>query len=179
MRLAFTIDVSVACPGWKEVCPGVEGLVRHAGERALQRGFVASGLEWREPVELGITLADAAEERRLNRDYRGEDKPTNVLAFPAWKTETSVPLGAPILLGDVVLGFEVLLREAAEHRKPLADHLMHLTVHGVLHLLGFDHATPIEAEAMESLEKAILAEMGVPDPYRDTMSLSEPVAVQK
>jgi probable rRNA maturation factor len=179
MRSPVTIDVSVACPGWREACLDVEGLVRDVGEHALRRGIVASGLEWRGPLELGITLADAAEQQRLNRNYRGEDRPTNVLAFSAWEAETSPPSGAPVLLGDVVLGFEVLLREATEQAKPFADHLIHLTVHGVLHLLGFDHLTATEAEVMESLERAILTEMGVPDPYRDTMSLSEPAPVQK
>lgn len=76
---------------------------------------------------------------------------------------------APVLLGDVVLAFETVAREADEQGKPLADHLSHLTVHGVLHLLGYDHATPAEAGIMEALETAILAQLGVPDPYRDTI----------
>jgi probable rRNA maturation factor len=177
MRSPVTIDVSVAYPGWGEACSDVESLVRNAAERALGRGIVASGLEWRGRVELGIRLADAAEQQRLNRDYRGKDEPTNVLAFPAWEAGTSPPSGAPMLLGDVVLGFEVVSCEAAGQAKPFADHLRHLTVHGVLHLLGFDHLTATEAEVMESLERAILTEMGVPDPYRDTMSLSEPAPV--
>ena len=167
------------CTGWEEVCPGAEGLVRDAAEHALQRGLTGCGVAWQGPVEFGVTLADAAEQQRLNRDYRGQDTPTNVLAFPAWEAGTSAPSGAPVLLGDVVLALEVLRREAAEQRKPFADHLMHLTAHGVLHLLGFDHLTPSEAEVMESLERTILTEMGVPDPYRDTMSLSEPAPVQK
>jgi probable rRNA maturation factor len=178
MYLACTIDVSVACPGWTRLCPPAESLARGAAELALARGTRALGLAWRGPVELGITLADAAGQQQLNRDYRGLDKPTNVLAFPAWEVGTRLPPGAPVLLGDVVLALEIVAQEAAEQTKPLADHLAHLTVHGVLHLLGYDHLTQGEAATMESLERAILAELGVPDPYRDTMSSIELAAVQ-
>jgi probable rRNA maturation factor len=83
-----------------------------------------------------------------------------------------------VLLGDVVLAVETMAQEAAEQKKPLADHLVHLTVHGVLHLLGYDHLTQAEVTAMESLERSILAELGVPDPYRDTMPSTEPAQVQ-
>jgi probable rRNA maturation factor len=92
-----------------------------------------------------------------------------VLAFPAWEPGAEIPPGAPLLLGDVVLALETVAREAMEQGKPLADHLSHLIVHGVLHLLGYDHATEAEAVAMESLETSILASLGVPDPYRGTM----------
>ncbi len=81
----------------------------------------------------------------------------------------AIPPGAPLLLGDVVLAFETAAREADEQGKPLSDHLSHLIVHGVLHLLGYDHATEAEAVAMELLETSILASLGVPDPYRGTM----------
>ena len=103
-------------------------------------------MEWRRwrmapatPVELGMILADAAEQQRLNREYRGQDAPTNVLAFPAWRVRAHAAPGRADLLGDVVLAFETVVREAAEQGKPVADHLRHLVVHGVLHLLGFDH----------------------------------------
>jgi probable rRNA maturation factor len=78
-----------------------------------------------------------------------------------------------------VLALETVVQEAAEQEKPIGDHLIHLTVHGVLHLLGYDHLTHLEAAAMESLERSILAELGVPDPYRDTMSPIEPAEVQQ
>jgi probable rRNA maturation factor len=136
------------------------------------------GLAWRGAVELGITLGDAANQQQLNRDYRGLDAPTNVLAFPVWEPGTRLPPGAPVLLGDIVLALETVAQEAAEQEKPIGDHLVHLTVHGVLHLLGYDHLTQVEATAMESLERSILAELGVPDPYRDTMSSIEPAEVQ-
>ena len=92
-----------------------------------------------------------------------------MLAFSAADPASPLPAGAPLLLGDVVLAFETVRREAAEQQKPLADHLRHLVVHGVLHLLGYDHAEPAAAEAMEAREIAILAELGVPNPYRDTI----------
>jgi len=108
------------------------------------------------PAELSIVLADDALVRTLNRDWRAKDKPTNVLAFP----------NAAPLLGDVVLAFETCAAEAAAQGKPLADHLSHLVVHGVLHLAGHDHGHAREARIMEDLERRILAAAGIPDPYR-------------
>jgi probable rRNA maturation factor len=116
-----------------------------------------------------ITLADDDTQRALNRTWRGKDTPTNVLAFPIADPAMPVPPGAPLLLGDIVLAFETVRREAAEQDKPLADHLRHLVVHGVLHLLGYDHENAADAATMEAREIAILAELGVPNPYRDTM----------
>jgi len=118
------------------------------------------------PVAVDITLTDDAEQRCLNRDWRGKDAPTNVLAFPG---DGPVAPGAPRILGDVVLALSTIRREAAEQEKPFADHLRHLVVHGVLHLLGHDHDDPRAAAAMERREISILAELGVPDPYRDTI----------
>jgi probable rRNA maturation factor len=178
MDLICTIDVAPVCAAWRRVCPAFESLVRDAAELALMRGAAASGCMWRGPVELSIVLADAAEQQGLNRDYRGVDAPTNVLAFPAWEPGTGLPAGAPVLLGDVVLALETLMREAAEQNKPLADHLRHLVVHGVLHLLGYDHVTQTEAMVMERLEKSILAELRVRDPYPDTLASNESVSVQ-
>jgi probable rRNA maturation factor len=173
MDLISTIDVRSSCAGWGRACPAAESLARDAAEAALAHGMAASGRPRETAVELGINLVDAAEQQRLNRDYRGHDVPTNVLAFSALETSVPVPPGAPVLLGDVVLALEIVAREAAEQDKPFADHLRHLVVHGVLHLLGYDHLTQAEAAIMEPLEKSILAELGVPDPYRDTMSSIE------
>lgn len=174
MCSGFTIEVALTSSGCSEGCPDAESIVRRTAEIALLRGAAASRLVWPGPVEISIVLADATEQRSLNRDYRGKDAATNVLAFPAWTPGAEVPTGAPILLGDVVLSFETIVREAAEQEKPFTDHLRHLVVHGVLHLLGYDHAKLPEAAAMELLEQSILAEMGVPDPYRDPMSFIEP-----
>ena len=178
MNLACTIEVALPSAGWTRLCPAAGSLARRAAELALARGTTALGLAWQGDVELGISLADDANQQQLNRDYRGRDKPTNVLAFPVWEPGTRVPPRAPVLLGDVVLALETVAQEAAEQEKPIGDHLVHLTVHGVLHLLGYDHLTHLKAAAMESLERSILAELGVPDPYRDTMSSIEPAAVQ-
>ena len=178
MDPACTIDVAVACTSWTRLCPRAESLARGAAELALARGTITLGLAWQGPVELGITLGDAANQQQLNREYCGLDKPTNVLAFPVWEPGTRLPPGAPVLLGDVVLAFETAAQEAAEEKKPIADHLVHLTVHGVLHLLGYDHLSQADAAIMESLERSILTELGVPDPYRETMSSIEHAAVQ-
>jgi probable rRNA maturation factor len=169
MDLLPTIDVTSTCVGWGRAYPAAEELARETAGLALAHGMAASASAWPERVELGVTLTDAAEQQRLNRRFRGLDAPTNVLAFSAWQTETPVPSDAPLLLGDVVLAFETVAREADEQGKPFVDHLRHLVVHGVLHLLGFDHLTAAEAVAMESLETSILAEMAVPNPYRDSV----------
>jgi probable rRNA maturation factor len=167
MELICTIDVALNCTGWSRFCPAAERLAGGAARLALGDGMAASRLTPAAPVELCIILADADEQQRLNRDYRGLDLPTNVLAFPAWAPGTPNPPDVPILLGDVVLAFETVLREAAEQEKSLGDHLSHLVVHGVLHLLGFDHLTATDADRMEALETSILAKLGIADPYRD------------
>jgi probable rRNA maturation factor len=105
-----------------------------------------------------ILLTDDATVRELNARFRQKDAATNVLSFPA-------PKNPERHLGDLALAYGVCAREAAEQGKPIAHHLMHLTVHGVLHLLGYDHMRDDEAEAMEGLERAVLAGLGVPDPY--------------
>ncbi len=119
-----------------------------------------------ELVRVTVLLADDATVQALNRTWRGKDKPTNVLSFPA--ADQPLPPGAPQPLGDVVLAYDTLLRESAEQSKPLSHHLAHLLVHGTLHLLGQDHETgEAQADAMEALEVAVLATLGIPDPYAD------------
>jgi probable rRNA maturation factor len=167
--LTATIDIAAPCSAWRQVCPAAEELARAATGLALARGKAGFGIAPRTAVEIAVRLADDAVQQQLNRDWRGVDRPTNVLAFRAWEPGAPIPIGAPLLLGDVVLAFETVVREAEEQGKPLADHLSHLVVHGVLHLLGYDHATEAEAVTMESLETSILARLGVPDPYRGTM----------
>jgi probable rRNA maturation factor len=172
MEPISTIDISFPCPDWKRVCPDAERLADVAARLALPHAPTTSMPLAQ--IELAITLADDAELRRLNRRYRGLDMPTNVLAFPAWEAGSQLPPGAPLLLGDVVLGFETVAHEAAEQGKSLVEHLSHIVVHGVLHLLGYDHQTEAEAEAMRAVERSILAELGMPDPYGDTTSSTEP-----
>lgn len=112
-----------------------------------------------------LALADDALARDLNRRFRGKDKPTNVLSFPSGEEATP---GVP--LGDIVVARETVEREATLDGKPFDHHLMHLVVHGMLHLLGYDHESEAEAEAMERLETAALAELGLPDPYADPVA---------
>ena len=114
-------------------------------------------------ADIAIRVVDEREGRSLNHHYRGKDYATNVLSFPA-----ELPEGVTLpLLGDLVICAPVVAREAAEQGKPLNAHYAHLTVHGVLHLLGLDHEDAREAEAMEAIERAILADLGHADPYSD------------
>src|SRR5688572_26503932 len=128
------------------------------------RKWVAAALAGRiREADLAIRVVGTKEGRALNRHYRGKDYATNVLSFPA-----ELPEGVRLpLLGDIVLCAPVIAREAREQKKPLAAHYAHLTVHGTLHLLGWDHDDAREAECMERLERTILAEMGIEDPYAE------------
>ena len=157
-RLA--VDVAEPSLLWREHLPEADAISAAAARAALAAETTPA-----EPTELSIVLGNDEMLRGLNRQWRGQDKPTNVLSFPALDA-TPAPLGAPRLLGDVVLAFETVAAEAAAQGKPLADHLRHLVVHGVLHLLGYDHEADADAQRMEASEIAILAGLGVPDPYR-------------
>ncbi|MDE2227530.1 MAG: rRNA maturation RNase YbeY [Alphaproteobacteria bacterium] len=156
---SVTIDVTERAAAWRRALPKAAAICRTAAAAALER---AGGK--RAGTELSIVLADDALVADLNRTYRGIAKPTNVLSFSC-----SEPAGAsarPRLLGDVVLAYGTIAREARAQRKSLGDHLAHLVVHGVLHLLGFDHERAAEARRMERLEVEALAGLGIADPYR-------------
>ena len=130
------------------------------------RRWVTAALAGRiREADLAIRVVGTKEGRALNRHYRGRDYATNVLSFPADLPEGLPPGVRMPLLGDLVLCAPVVAREAREQRKPLNAHYAHLTVHGALHLLGWDHADTREAEAMEQLEREILAGLGIDDPY--------------
>ena len=116
---------------------------------------------YQEPAELNIRLVDEKESRSLNRDYRGKDKPTNVLSFPF----AAPQVVESDLLGDLAICAPVVAREAREQNKPLPAHWAHMVVHGVLHLLGFDHQDERQAQEMERVEVELLARLGVADPY--------------
>lgn len=117
----------------------------------------------RTPLEVSLVFTDDAAIREINREWRAQDKPTNVLSFPAFPLE---PGGKPgPMLGDIVLARETIEREAADLGKPVDEHLTHLLVHGFLHLFGYDHMDAEEAEEMEGLETRILSELGISDPY--------------
>jgi probable rRNA maturation factor len=115
-------------------------------------------------VDVSVRIVDEEEMRALNRNYRDQDKSTNVLAFPAGDAGF-VPPGERPLLGDIVVCADIVAREADEQGKPLDHHWGHMLVHGTLHLLGHDHISDREAEAMEALERRVLASLGIADPY--------------
>ena len=157
LRDRVDIAVSVLAPGWRTELPWAARVARRAARAALAAVARPAG-----PAELSVALADDTAVRRLNRQYRGIDRATNVLSFP-----TAAPAGAGALpLGDVVLAHETVAAEARAQGKVVADHVSHLVVHGVLHLLGYDHERTADAEIMERLEIAILAGLGVADPYK-------------
>jgi probable rRNA maturation factor len=144
------IDIEIEDDGWKAV-PDIEALVNAAAEAALagERGSAVT-----------VLLTDDEAVRELNGRFRGKDKATNVLSFPAIEN----PEG---FIGDIALAYGVCAREAAQQGKSLAHHLQHLVAHGVLHLVGYDHESDAEAEAMEALEREILSGLDVPDPYAE------------
>lgn len=173
------LAVSIDAPGWSALGPDFadeDTLAVALGP--LVEATVAAGagpgtaLEPGRPAELSVVFADDATVQRLNRDYRGKDAPTNVLSFALTEADEPVVFesggpGAPLMLGDVVLALETVLAEAARDNKAAVDHARHLVVHGILHLLGHDHMTDAEAEAMERIETAVLARFGIADPYSD------------
>ncbi len=142
---------------WRRRLPAAPAIVRRAARAAL----AAAGPD--RPAELAIVLVDDRRQRALNRQWRGRDRPTNVLAFPG---AAAVPAGTPLPLGDVVLAIGTIEEEAEAQSKKLADHVTHLAIHGTLHLLGFDHDRPARAKRMETLETKLLAGLGIADPYR-------------
>lgn len=150
---AISIEIEIGSPLWTAE-PKADACVREAIAAAASR-VPADG-------EVSVLLADDPSIRALNRDWRGFDKPTNVLSFPA----APPPPGSPKLLGDIAIAYETLVRESDEEGKPVLHHLAHLVVHGYLHLTGYDHQTDSDAEAMEALEREILKGLRIPDPYR-------------
>ncbi len=116
-------------------------------------------------IEIGLTFTSDSSIQVLNRDYREKDKPTNILSFQLITDFTTIPAAAPILLGDLVLAYETITTEAAGQQLSLAHHCTHLIVHGMLHLLNYDHLDDAEADAMEQIEVEILAGLGIGNPY--------------
>ena len=161
VRNACRIDVIVDASNqaaWNRAVPRLEPQVRKAARAALKQMKPARGRS-----QLTVRLSGDRDVRRLNHDFRGKDKPTNVLSFPSG--DDIRPRGAPLLLGDIVIAYGTVAREAAAQAKPIRDHLLHLVVHGVLHLLGHDHQHPAEAARMEKMETDILAGFGMANPY--------------
>ncbi len=144
---------------------GEESFWRGIADKAFAQSLAHMGTSVREGAEISLLLCNDARMRLLNRDWRRQDKPTNVLSFPV-----PGPLASAFVLGDIAVSHETALREAKEEGKIFVDHVTHLLVHGFLHLLGYDHENDADAERMESLESQILAGMNVADPYSDNMN---------
>jgi probable rRNA maturation factor len=173
-QVAPAIDIMVDSPLWRAQ-RGFKAVLQRAISEAAAMAATSGG-------ELAIVLTDDSTIRALNRDWRGKDQPTNVLSFPAHAPSHSLPRlrgrvrvgaasrlagerGRVRLLGDIVIAYETMAREANAEHRPFRHHLAHLAVHGFLHLVGHDHAADAEADAMEALEIAVLARLNVPNPY--------------
>jgi probable rRNA maturation factor len=150
----LAVDILIDSDLWRAE-PKAEEIVRRA---ITQAAHIAMAPD----AELAVALTDAAAIRALNNQWRGLDEATNVLSFPA---PAALRGDAPVHLGDIAIAYETMASEAKNEGKPFAHHLAHLAVHGFLHLLGYDHESKPEAEAMEQQERAILARLGIPDPY--------------
>jgi len=152
-----TIDIMVEDPRWTEALPDAQALTEKAVDAALAIA------DYNQPASLSVLLADDDRIAALNRDFRGLDKPTNVLSFPAVKTPV-LPDETPAL-GDIALAFDTLSREAEDGKRSVRNHFLHLIVHASLHLIGYTHDEDKDAERMEALEIAALAGLGVANPY--------------
>lgn len=152
-------DISIEGGGWPD-----EAHLRAIAEKTVSATARHAGVTV--DTELSLLFTDDASIRTLNREWRGKDKPTNVLSFPAFPVKPGSQPGP--VLGDVVLARETVFREAGEEGKSVEAHLSHLIGHGVLHLLGYDHETDGDAYLMEALERRILADIGIADPYGDS-----------
>jgi probable rRNA maturation factor len=161
------LDVIAETAAWADRLPEVVELCRAAAANAFtaargHRGFPGGA------AEASLLLSDDARVRSLNKTFRGRDEPTNVLSFSNVEVDVLAAAGAdgpPSALGDIVVAFETTAGEAAREGKSLSAHLSHLVVHGMLHLLGYDHSTDGEALEMEALEVRALAALGIADPY--------------
>jgi probable rRNA maturation factor len=162
-----TIDIAIESPLWRPMT-AVTGVVEQAVTSTLQ----AVEINLRPAAELSVLLCDDARIHALNREWRNIDAATNVLAFPAVAAEQ---LSAAEMLGDIVLAFETIEREARRDSKSFEDHLRHLIVHALLHLLGHDHRTGGEAEQMEAVERRVLRDLNIADPYCETDPLETPI----
>ncbi len=156
---SIDVDIVAECELWA-ACPDADPIIRRAIDAAAQAAGDEGGM-------VAVLLTDDASIRVMNAQWRGIDKPTNVLSFPAGKSPGH---SEAVHLGDIAIAYETVAAESAAENKAFADHLAHLAVHGYLHLIGFDHENDDEATLMENLETRILSGLGIVDPYADTVS---------
>jgi probable rRNA maturation factor len=163
--MSVVCDVLLDDPRWRERLD-VEALVNAAVQKAIE----VTGVALHEAAEASFTFADDDRVQQLNEQWRQKAAPTNVLSFSA---SNGVALDKAPLLGDVVLAYETIEREAADEGKPFSHHTAHMIVHGFLHLIGYDHQSDTEAAAMEGIESTVLLGLGIPDPWADDMLAGE------
>lgn len=147
-------------PRWLQALPNVSLLLKKALTLALT-GLPAGN----HAIEVGVRLVDDGTIQGLNRDWRGRDKPTNVLSFPLGDPGPVTDEDFPWLIGDIVMSYDTVVAESIRDLKPLEHHVVHLAIHAALHLIGHDHEDEAEAEAMEAAEVSLLDNLGIPDPY--------------
>lgn len=150
--------LAIEAEGWPQE-EALEALVN----RALKAAETELGLSLDHPSEVSFLFTDDATIQGINNEWRGKDKPTNVLSFPAFPLRPG--MAPKPLLGDIVVALETVQREAIEEQKSFENHLTHMIIHGLLHLLGYDHETDVDAEQMEQIERQILETLAIPDPY--------------
>ncbi|MBI1869108.1 MAG: rRNA maturation RNase YbeY [Methylocystis sp.] len=161
--MTVATDISVAAPAWEQLA-GLDALT----QRAVEQCLATTGATLAPECELSVVFCDDALIRALNAQWRGVDRPTNALAFP-----TPGDLAAKPALGDIVIAYETLEREARQQDKTITAHLTHLLIHAFLHLIGYDHETAPRAEAMEAIERRVMAALGRPDPYEGTQPIGD------
>lgn len=167
----YEIDVSISEPEWSASFLDVEDIARRVTEITLRNAVLPNFLVAKD-LEISVVLANDDLVQILNREYRKMDKPTNVLSFAAIDAQEPIPTDGPFPLGDIILSYQTIDREAKEQGKFFKDHFTHMIVHGTLHLIGYDHETEDDATIMETLEIRILEKMHVQNPYLDNVSMA-------
>ena len=164
----LAIDLSVQDDRWYGLQDDPLAMVDSAARAAVGRAGLDARAEIGGAAEISMVFGDDALVQGLNREFRNQDRPTNVLSFALKDGADPAPPrgpGGPVMLGDVVLAYDTVTREAREQSKSPHDHTLHLVVHGVLHLMGYDHETEADARVMERMEQRVLADLGIADPY--------------
>lgn len=155
------IDIDIAYPQWHELLNSCLLMIENAVQLTLEKG-----IDSQKKFEISFLFTSDEEIQKLNKQYRDKDKPTNVLSFSQIENISEIEnMRDPIALGDVILGWETVSWEAADQGKVLAHHLVHLIIHGIMHLIGFDHGDDAAAHEMEALEIDILRQLNIPNPY--------------